>query len=224
MYRVFHVPGDAAVRRRFGVDDAMERIKGLRAIWLSHRHADHHVGMPLLLATRRQLLPGAPPIPLFGPFPMRKVLSACGKIEDLAVAWYDQYSICPQEQGKGRGLDFFWNRLKGVDVTPVVSSVCQVPPAQSPRSSCPQRSQRLPRAALDPCLAGRWGWWPTVRGGPSMLPTDAEPEVPGLGVQGGAQCVLCCKAVIGWSCCMIASCDGRRCGQCAPHLCSHVRS
>lgn len=108
----------------------MERIKGLRAIWLSHRHADHHVGMPLLLATRRQLLPDAPAIPLFGPFPMRKVLSACGKIEDLAFEWHDQYSICPREQGAGRGLDFFWNRLKGVDVTPVVSSVCQVPLAQ----------------------------------------------------------------------------------------------
>jgi len=83
----------------------MERIKGLRAIWLSHRHADHHVGMPLLLATRRQLLPDAPAIPLFGPFPMRKVLSACGKIEDLAFEWHDQYSICPREQGAGRGLD-----------------------------------------------------------------------------------------------------------------------
>ena len=112
---------------RFGIDDAMERIKGLRAVWLSHRHADHHVGLPLLLATRRRLLPDAAAIPLFGPFPLRKVLSACGKIEDLGFEWHDQYSLCPREQGAGRDLDFFWNRVADVDVAPVVSSVCKVP-------------------------------------------------------------------------------------------------
>ena len=131
----------------------MERIKSLRAVWLSHRHADHHVGLPLLLATRRELLPDAPAVPLFGPFPMRKVLSACNRIQDLGFAWHDQYSICPREQGHGRNLDFFWDRVSDSDAAPAVASVCQVRPPAAPSPLPLPRPARLcmpvlPQASL----------------------------------------------------------------------------
>lgn len=113
--------------RRFGVEDAKRRIKELRAIWISHRHADHHVGVSRVLALRRQLLPAdVAPLPVFGPPPLRRVLSACNKLEAMHYTWIDQYCICPQEQGKGRDLQYCWEHASKFDAGPIVKAVCEV--------------------------------------------------------------------------------------------------
>jgi len=39
--------------RRFGVEGAQRAIAGLKLIWVSHIHADHHVGLARLLAVRQ---------------------------------------------------------------------------------------------------------------------------------------------------------------------------
>ena len=36
-----------------GAEDALRR---LRCVWISHIHADHHVGLPTVLTARRALL------------------------------------------------------------------------------------------------------------------------------------------------------------------------
>jgi hypothetical protein len=56
-------------------------------------------------------------------------------MEDLAYEWVDQYAICPREQGSGRGLDFFWDRLDGCDAGAVVNRVCQVLPSLLPHAT-----------------------------------------------------------------------------------------
>lgn len=118
---------DWHVCRRFGVEEAKRRVKQLRAVWISHRHADHHVGVSRVLALRRQLLSSdAPPLPVFGPPSLRRVLSACNKLEDLHYTWVDQYCICPQEQGKGRDLQYCWDHAASFDSGPIVKHLCQV--------------------------------------------------------------------------------------------------
>lgn len=125
--RVVLVPLRVFMCRRFGVDDAKRRVKELRAVWISHRHADHHVGVSRVLSLRRQLLPAdSPPLPVFGPPPLRRVLSACNKLESLHYTWIDQYCICPHEQGVDRDLQYCWDHAARFDAGPVVKQICQV--------------------------------------------------------------------------------------------------
>ena len=127
------LPPQCRVRRAFGYDGALRRLRELKAIWLSHRHADHHVGISHLLSIRAQQCGTdgalAPKIPLFGPFPLRKVLSACNKIEPLQFSWHDQYRLCPQAEVNARGnLDFFWEKAGSTDVQAAAQRVREVKP------------------------------------------------------------------------------------------------
>ena len=81
------------LRRRFGVRGADERIKKLKLIWVSHIHADHHVGLPSLLLARKRLLSGGdapcPPITVIGPKPLRHALSILDHHFDLRMSFVD---------------------------------------------------------------------------------------------------------------------------------------
>ncbi|CAI5935392.1 unnamed protein product [Closterium sp. NIES-65] len=46
----------AQLTRRFGPEKAEEIIAGLKCIWISHIHADHHTGLVRILAARRDIL------------------------------------------------------------------------------------------------------------------------------------------------------------------------
>ena len=51
--------------RRYGAEGAADVVRRLRCVWISHIHADHHAGLPRLLALRHQLLGDvAPPLPV----------------------------------------------------------------------------------------------------------------------------------------------------------------
>lgn len=58
-----------------GATDAV--LAGLGAIWVSHPHADHHLGLPALLAARRRL--AAPPVALMAPWPVLRFLADYGR-------------------------------------------------------------------------------------------------------------------------------------------------
>jgi ribonuclease Z len=76
------------LERRFGRQQAAQRILGLNAIWVSHMHADHHGGLYPLLMHRQQLLQQRQqleaagvqqqqqqPLLIMGPWPLFRVLS-----------------------------------------------------------------------------------------------------------------------------------------------------
>ncbi|KAL8465946.1 hypothetical protein ACS0TY_035159 [Phlomoides rotata] len=73
------------LKRRFGVQGADEAVKGLRCIWISHIHADHHTGLARILALRRDLLKESPhePIVVVGPGQLKRYLDAYQRLEDL---------------------------------------------------------------------------------------------------------------------------------------------
>lgn len=79
------------LKRRFGVKGADEAVQGLRCIWISHIHADHHTGLARILALRRDLLKGSPhePIIVVGPRQLKRFLDAYQRLEDLDMQFLD---------------------------------------------------------------------------------------------------------------------------------------
>ncbi|KAM7483770.1 hypothetical protein LguiB_008353 [Lonicera macranthoides] len=79
------------LKRRFGIEGADEAVRGLRCIWISHIHADHHTGLARILARRRDLLRGMAHEPLIvvGPRQLKRYLDAYGRLEDLDMQFLD---------------------------------------------------------------------------------------------------------------------------------------
>ncbi|MCD7453414.1 tRNAse Z trz4, mitochondrial [Datura stramonium] len=79
------------LKRRFGIEGADEAVKGLRCIWISHIHADHHTGLARILALRRDLLKETPhePLVVVGPRQLKIFLDAYQKLEDLDMQFLD---------------------------------------------------------------------------------------------------------------------------------------
>lgn len=72
------------LRRRFGSAAADELIRRLSLVWISHIHADHHVGLPAVLAARTRLLgPDCPPLLVLGPRPLRRALQGYAQLEPM---------------------------------------------------------------------------------------------------------------------------------------------
>jgi len=70
--------------RRFGVQGAENILRRLSLVWISHIHADHHVGLPALLAARTRLLgPECPPLLVIGPRPLRRALGSYAALEPM---------------------------------------------------------------------------------------------------------------------------------------------
>lgn len=76
---------------RFGVEGADEAVKGLRCIWISHIHADHHAGLARILTLRRDLLNETPHEPLIvvGPQQLEIFLDRYQMLEDLDMQFLD---------------------------------------------------------------------------------------------------------------------------------------
>ena len=72
------------LKRRFGSVAGDDLLCSLRCIWISHIHADHHVGLPALLAARTRLLgPDCPPLLVLGPRPLRRALQGYAQLEPM---------------------------------------------------------------------------------------------------------------------------------------------
>lgn len=79
------------LKRRFGVEGADDAVRGLRCIWISHIHADHHTGLARILALRRDLLKGVPhqPVLVIAPKMLKRFLDAYQILEDLDMQFLD---------------------------------------------------------------------------------------------------------------------------------------
>lgn len=118
------------LRRRYGPAGAELAIQRLKFIWISHIHADHHVGILRILTERRRILSrglseGAtcPPLLVVGPTPLRDLLEAYRSVEELNFTfldcretlgdrwWGESGGLLGGRRGKTGGLSPFW--LKG---------------------------------------------------------------------------------------------------------------
>ena len=110
---------------RFGVQGADEAIKGLKCIWISHIHADHHTGLASILARRRDLLKGSPhePALVVGPYQLNCFLNDYQKVEDLDMRFLDcshttEDALEAFDSNKGNPTN---HTSKGID-----SSLCKI--------------------------------------------------------------------------------------------------
>lgn len=72
------------LHRRLGAAGAEDVLRRLALVWISHIHADHHVGLPALLAARTRLLGlDCPPLLVIGPRPLRRALSSYAALEPM---------------------------------------------------------------------------------------------------------------------------------------------
>lgn len=83
----------AQMIRRFGVESVNEKLKQMRMVWISHIHADHHVGLPHILTYRAELFRRdgvePPTIPVVGPRSLRRFLDFYGDLERLHCDFID---------------------------------------------------------------------------------------------------------------------------------------
>ncbi|WIA31761.1 hypothetical protein OEZ86_002633 [Tetradesmus obliquus] len=87
------------LERRFGRQQAAQRILGLNAIWVSHMHADHHGGLYPLLLRRQQLQQQQQqqpqqPLLIMGPWPLFRVLSNYGDALGLQFRFLPNTYFC----------------------------------------------------------------------------------------------------------------------------------
>ncbi|BFI40606.1 ribonuclease Z [Marchantia polymorpha subsp. ruderalis] len=82
----------AQLKRRYGATTADEVVAGLKMVWISHIHADHHTGLARILSVRRQLLEeqgNFTPILVIGPKQLKRYLDAYERLEDLGMEFLD---------------------------------------------------------------------------------------------------------------------------------------
>ena len=95
--------------RCVGPEAADDIIRRLKCVWISHIHADHHVGLPSILARRRALTgDGAEtdPIVVVGPKDLRRFLNAYNAVEPLHARFVDCRATSDAEWAKdGEGGD-----------------------------------------------------------------------------------------------------------------------
>jgi len=84
-------------RSKNGCTKVVDKVlKDMHFAWISHVHADHHVGLPSILSKRREAFLSSgvreediPSLTVFGPRPLRWFLSQCEKIEPLNYRFVD---------------------------------------------------------------------------------------------------------------------------------------
>jgi len=83
----------AQLIRRYGITSVNDKLRDMRLAWISHIHADHHVGLPHILAARAELFrrDGLQPpiIPVVGPRSLRRFLEFYGHLETLYCDFID---------------------------------------------------------------------------------------------------------------------------------------
>ncbi|KAI3929419.1 hypothetical protein MKW92_010446 [Papaver armeniacum] len=79
------------LRRRFGVIGANDFVRGLKFIWISHKHADHYLGIASILSLRCRLLKGTnhDRIIVIAPEELKTYLDKYQLVEDLDMQFLD---------------------------------------------------------------------------------------------------------------------------------------
>ncbi|KAL7531456.1 hypothetical protein ACHAWF_003780 [Thalassiosira exigua] len=91
---------------RAPIDEYRSRLRGIKAVWISHPHADHHLGLLRLLSERTAICGANDPVVLMAPHDMFDFLSEYGSIApeiDRSYVAVDCYAMIhgrPNPQGK----------------------------------------------------------------------------------------------------------------------------
>ncbi|KAI3955770.1 hypothetical protein MKW98_006130 [Papaver atlanticum] len=131
------------LRRRFGVIGANDAVRGLKCIWISHKHADHHLGLPSILSLRCRLLKGTnhDRIIVIAPAELKKYFDKYQLFEDLDMQFLDYghtteakwkgfESNCEKPAGKATAVFKTQQKLKQVLAEADLEALISVPAAE----------------------------------------------------------------------------------------------
>jgi ribonuclease Z len=77
--------------------DEVHAVRGLLAVWVSHIHADHHLGLLAVLARRRQM--GCGPLLVVGPCDVHSWLDEYVAFQPLDFVFVDAAGMCAPVDG-----------------------------------------------------------------------------------------------------------------------------
>jgi ribonuclease Z len=110
----------AQLLRRFGPDETRRRLGALRAIAITHMHADHHMGIVEVLRRRAQWFPRAEPLLVFGPLRLARYLARLALVSpdelnyrfETTIRWRldndnDDVDVDGDSAGVAAGVDDF---------------------------------------------------------------------------------------------------------------------
>ncbi|OMO83138.1 zinc phosphodiesterase ELAC protein 2-like protein [Corchorus olitorius] len=89
---------DMMLPKIYGMEGSNNAVKNLACLWISHIHADHHVGLARILALRHDLLKGVPhePLIVIGPSQLEHFLDA----DTEGIGFKNEEEIREAERGK----------------------------------------------------------------------------------------------------------------------------
>ena len=82
--------GEGSIGQLRRCRDVAGVLKGLKLVWVSHIHADHHLGLATILHRRAALHPHLPPVTVVGPIDLKPYLEEFAKVVPLSYT----YSTC----------------------------------------------------------------------------------------------------------------------------------
>ncbi|KAJ1477721.1 hypothetical protein T484DRAFT_1905747, partial [Baffinella frigidus] len=90
------------IHARYGPEKAREVLESLRCVWISHMHADHHIGLLRVLSHRARLPGGGgKPLTVIGPVPLRKWLNAYKTVEAIEFEFVSNAKLGASAQWTG---------------------------------------------------------------------------------------------------------------------------
>ena len=90
--------------KRFGQRETEEILKSLRFVWISHIHADHHMGLASIIGARSRVLgDGCEPLLVIGPRPLRKSLTMYSTLEPMKFSYVEASETEVRDDAQGNG-------------------------------------------------------------------------------------------------------------------------
>ena len=106
--------------RLYGAETARAKVRDLRCAWISHIHADHHVGLPTILVERRRAMladgvgeDAVEPLLVVGPAPLRRFLNAFSQVEPLSFDFVDCRETTSEKWDRLETLEKLEKKLEG---------------------------------------------------------------------------------------------------------------
>lgn len=91
--------------KRFGQQETEKILKSLRFVWISHIHADHHMGLASIIGARSRVIgDDCEPLLIIGPRPLRKMLGLYSALEPMRFSYVEASATeVRPEEGAGDG-------------------------------------------------------------------------------------------------------------------------
>lgn len=84
--------------KKLGQKGTEDALRSLKFIWISHIHADHHIGLSSVLSARSRLLgPSCEPLLVIGPRPLQKALGYYASLEPMSFTYME--ASCTEVDG-----------------------------------------------------------------------------------------------------------------------------